>query len=303
MAEERLQKVLAAAGVASRRASEALIVAGRVTIDGETVTELGTKVDPSESAIAVDGRPVEVPSKHVYYKVHKPRGVLSDVGGDTRGRQSIDQLLPPKSGRLFPVGRLDLNSEGLVLMTDDGQLAHRLTHPRYEHPKTYYVLVAERPGEADLRRLQTGVDLADGTKVHAEAEVVDGVPGELNMMPGPTRGVWLKVVLREGKKRQIRHMTAAVGHPTLRLVRWAIGALTLGNLPAGEAAPLTRREVAALKESMHEGQRGQGRNSQHNFDGRSSRSGSHTSGGGRGRPKGATGRRYSTRRNKSNRQG
>lgn len=253
MAEERLQKILAAAGVASRRASEDLIVAGRVTVDGETVTELGTKVDPAAARIAVDGRPIDVRSRHVYYKLHKPRGVLSDVGGDTRGRETVAGLLPPGAGRLFPVGRLDLNSEGLVLMTDDGELAHRLTHPRYEHPKTYFVLVAERPGEAALRRLRSGVELADGKMAHAEARVVERLPSELTLMPGPTRGVWLEVVLREGKKRQIRHMTAAIGHPTLRLVRWAIGPLTLGSLPPGQAVPLSRREAAGLRQSLHEG--------------------------------------------------
>lgn len=300
MAEERLQKVLAAAGVASRRASEALIVAGRVTVDGATVTELGTKVDPSASQIAVDGRAIEVPKQQVYYKVHKPRGVLSDVGGDTRGRDSVDELLPPNAGRLFPVGRLDLNSEGLVLMTDDGELAHRLTHPRYEHPKTYYVLVAERPGEAALRRLHTGVALADGTKVHADARAVDGPPDELTMMPGPVRGVWLEVVLREGKKRQIRHMTAAIGHPTLRLVRWAIGPLTLGNLPPGEAAPLSRREVAALKQSLYKGQPSSARRT---YGGSSDRrrSSSNPRDGGRGRPKGGQARSGSTRRSKPRR--
>src|SRR3954452_23890797 len=129
MPEERLQKILAGAGIASRRASEELIVAGRVTVNGHTVRELGTKVDPNVVQIAVDGKPVKFQKRHVYLKLHKPRGVISDIGGKTYGRQSVADLLPPDMRRLFPVGRLDLNSEGLILMTDDGDLANKLSHP------------------------------------------------------------------------------------------------------------------------------------------------------------------------------
>ena len=250
MSEERLQKVLAAAGIASRRASEQLILAGRVTVDGVTVTELGTKVDPAKTQVAVDGQLLSSPTRHVYFKVHKPRGILSDVGGDTHGRQTVMRLLPPEHGRLFPVGRLDLNSEGLVLMTDDGELAHKLTHPRFEHPKTYFVLVGDRPSEDQLTQLRTGVELATGRTAPAQVSVSPRLPAELRLEPGPMKGYWLQIVLREGKKRQIRHMTAAVGLTTLRLVRWSIGPLTLGDLAAGTAAPLTRAEVAALRDSL-----------------------------------------------------
>lgn len=253
MAEERLQKVLAAAGVASRRASEELIASGRVTVNGHTVTELGTKVDPNVAQIAVDGKPIKMHKRHIYLKLHKPRGVLSDIGGNTMGRQTVADLLPPEMRRLFPVGRLDLNSEGLVLMTDDGELANKLTHPRYEHPKTYYVLVAERPTLSALESLRTGVELPDGKSAPAEVRVVQALPHDLRMSSGPTNGVWLEVVLREGKKRQIRHMTAAVGHPTLRLIRWAIGPLTLDDLKSGDHAHLQRSEVAALQNAMREG--------------------------------------------------
>ena len=246
MAEERLQKVLAAAGVASRRASEELIQSGRVTVDGRVVTELGTKVDPERATIQVDGRPIQLPPRHVYIKLYKPRGILSDIGGDTRGRQTVADLVPDLERRVFTVGRLDLNSEGLVLLTDDGKLAHKLTHPRYEHPKVYYVLVEQRPPEDALRRLARGIDLPDGRTAPAEVSVVDKLPAELHLGPGPKAGVWLRMVLREGKKRQIRHMTAAVEHPTLRLVRWSIGPLTLGTLGVGESAPLSGREVNAL---------------------------------------------------------
>lgn len=247
MAEERLQKVLAAAGVASRRASEELILGGRVTVDGRVVTELGTKVDPAHADIRVDGAPIELPPRHVYIKLYKPRGILSDIGGDTRGRQTVADLIPDLDRRVFTVGRLDLKSEGLVLLTDDGELAHKLTHPRYEHPKVYYVLVEQRPSEEALRRLSRGIDLPEGRTAPAEVSVVDKLPADLQLGPGPKAGVWLRFVLREGKKRQIRHMTAAVDHPTLRLVRWAIGPLTLGKLETGASAPLSNGEINALR--------------------------------------------------------
>jgi len=247
MMEERLQKVLAAAGVASRRACEEMITAGRVQINGHTVTELGTKVDPELVQIAVDGKPVHQPKRHQYIKLHKPRGIISDVGGDTGERDSVIDLLPPDSRRLFPVGRLDVHSEGLILLTDDGELAHKLTHPRYQHTKTYFVLVGERPTELALQQLRRGVDLPDGRTAPAEVRLINQLPAELNLSKGPTEGVWLEIVLREGKKRQIRHMTAAVGYPTLRLVRWAIGPLTLGDLKLRDFSSLSHREVTALR--------------------------------------------------------
>ncbi len=252
MAEERLQKILAAAGVASRRACEQLITEGRVQINGQTVTELGTKVDPELAQLSVDGKPVHLPRRHVYIKLHKPRGVLGDVGGDTDGRQTVADLLPTEMRRLFPVGRLDLHSEGLVLMTDDGAMAHRLTHPRFEHTKTYYVLVERVPEATALAQLRQGVDLPTGRSAPAQVRVVTTLPAELQLSKGPTEGVWLEIVLREGQKRQIRHMTAAVGYPTLRLIRWAIGSLTLGQLKLREQKPLTRREIAELQELANE---------------------------------------------------
>lgn len=246
MREERLQKILATAGVASRRACEELILAGRVQVNGRTVTELGTKVDPRHVQIQVDGKPVQLPKHHQYIKLHKPRGILSDIGGEQGERDNVADLLPAEIGRLFPVGRLDVHSEGLLLLTDDGELAHRLTHPRYEHPKTYYVLVGERPTDLALRQLQQGIDLPDGRTAPAEVRVVRSLPAELNLSKGPTEGIWLEIILREGKKRQIRHMTAAVGYPTLRLVRWAIGPLTLGNLKLREFEHLSPQEVNTL---------------------------------------------------------
>jgi 23S rRNA pseudouridine2605 synthase len=198
----------------------------------------------------VNGRPLRLPKRPVYFKLHKPRGILSDIGGDTRGRKTAADLLPAEMRRVFPVGRLDLHSEGLMLLTDDGKLAHHLTHPRFEHAKVYYVLVEERPSASALEQLRSGVELPEGRTAPAEARVVSRLPPELTLSPGPLEGVWLEIVLREGKKRQIRQMTAAVGHPALRLVRWAIGPLTLGALKSGESAPLAHGEVAALRQSV-----------------------------------------------------
>jgi 23S rRNA pseudouridine2605 synthase len=253
MAEERLQKVMAAAGVGSRRACEQLITAGKVKVNGKLVTELGTKVDPDLAQITVDGKPLHMRPRHVYFKVYKPRGILGDIGDDPEGRQTVLDLAPAELRRVFPVGRLDLASEGLMLLTDDGDLAHRLTHPRFEHPKRYYVLVEQRPSETALHQFRTGIDLPEGRTAPASVRVANKLPAELKLGPGPNSGVWLEVILHEGKKRQIRQMTAAIGHPTLRLVRWAIGPLTLGSLKFGQSAPLTRREVAALRQMVAEG--------------------------------------------------
>jgi 23S rRNA pseudouridine2605 synthase len=253
MPAERLQKVMAAAGIGSRRLCETLISEGHVQVNGKTVTELGVMADPTRDRITVNGKRLEFQAQHVYYKVHKPRGVISDIGGDEVDlrtgelRRTVDDLLPPGHPRVFPVGRLDLHSEGLVLLTDDGELANRLTHPRYQHPKTYYVLLADQPSQEALVRLRNGVDLPEGRSAPAEVMIITHLPATLKLSKGPNEGVWLRVVLREGKKRQIRHMTAAVGYSTLRLLRWAIGPLTLGDLELGQARALTTDEINALR--------------------------------------------------------
>ena len=176
-----------------------------------------------------------------------PAACLSDTESEEGVRRTVIDLLPPDTGRVFPVGRLDLHSEGLVLLTDDGELANRLTHPRYQHPKTYFVLVEIAAWPGALAQLRTGVELPDGRSAPALVEVAERLPVELQLSKGPTEGVWLRIVLREGKKRQIRHMTAAVGYPALRLVRWSIGSLALGRLELGHFAPLTAGEVASLR--------------------------------------------------------
>jgi 23S rRNA pseudouridine2605 synthase len=248
MAEVRLQKVMASAGIGSRRACERLIVEGKVRVDGKVVTELGTKVDPARAKITVNGAPIRAVKEFTYIKMHKPRGVLSDASTEPDSPRSVLDLLPEGSPRLFAVGRLDLRSEGLVLLTDDGELANRLTHPRYEHPKVYYVLVEKQPDVRTLQQLREGIELETGRTAPAQVEVVDRPPENMVLAPGPSAGVWLRMVLREGKKRQIRLMTAAVDFPTLRLLRWAIGPLTLGGLRAGESRRLSKSEIRTLRQ-------------------------------------------------------
>ena len=233
---ERLQKVMARAGVASRRKSEELIRQGRVAVNGRVVRELGTRVDPARDVITVDGEPLRLRAQHTYILLHKPPGVITTVH-DPWGRPTVLDLVQTEA-RVFPVGRLDANSEGLVLLTDDGELAYRLTHPRFEHEKEYHVLVAGRPTRRTLERLRRGVRLEDGVTAPAKVEVLRRAG----------RNTWLRIVLHEGRKRQIRRMAEAVGHPVRRLIRVRIGPLRLGNLAPGEWRHLTRREVEALRE-------------------------------------------------------
>lgn len=239
LVEERLQKVLAHAGVASRRRAEEMIVEGRVQVNGEVVRQLGTKVNPRRDVIQVDGRPLGKPERPMYILVNKPRGVLS-AARDSRGRKTIVDLVPARS-RLYPVGRLDLDSEGLMLLTNDGALALRLAHPRYEHEKEYRVLVAGVPDEAALARLRGGVGLEGGWTRPAQVEV--------EKSDGNT---WLRMVLREGRKRQIRRMVEKVGYEVLRLIRVRMGPLRLGDLPPGACRPLTREELAAIRRIRRE---------------------------------------------------
>ncbi|MCX7681159.1 MAG: rRNA pseudouridine synthase [Anaerolineae bacterium] len=239
--EERLQKILARAGYGSRRACEELIRQGRVQINGR-VAQIGEKADPEHDRITVDGKPVKTRQTYTYIMLHKPRGVLSDEG-DGSGRLPTARELVPLPGHLFPVGRLDLRSEGLILLTDDGELANRLTHPRYAHEREYLVLVEGKPDEVTLEQWRRGVFL-DGRLT---------APAQVNIVRTEEGRTWLQVILREGRKRQIRRVGAMLGHPVLRLIRVRIGPLRLGNLQPGEWRALTPEEIQALQRALTRG--------------------------------------------------
>jgi 23S rRNA pseudouridine2605 synthase len=233
--EERLQKILARAGFGSRRACEELIRQGRVAVNGR-VAQLGQKADPERERITVDGKPVQMKHRRTYMAVHKPRDVLSDEG-DGSGRLPTVRELVPLPGHLYPVGRLDLRSEGLILLTDDGDLAQKLTHPRYEHTKEYHVCVEGRPDNETLKRWRQGVFL-DGRKT---------APADVSVLRREKGRTWLRVVLREGRKRQIRRVATMLGHPVHRLIRVRIGPVHLGDLKPGKWRHLTKQELKEIK--------------------------------------------------------
>jgi pseudouridine synthase len=235
-AGERLQKVLAAVGWGSRRACEELIAAGRVTVNGE-VAELGRRVDLLHDVIAVDGAPVGVRPGLVYYLLNKPAGVVT-TAKDTHGRPTVVDLVPSEP-RVFPVGRLDADSEGLLLLTDDGRLQAQIAEPKHKLEKTYWAQVEGVPEDAALERLRAGIPLADFTAQPARVRLIDE-PADLWPRDPPIRyraaipTSWLEIRISEGKNRQVRRMTAAIGYPTLRLVRAAIGTLSVAGLGLGE---------------------------------------------------------------------
>jgi 23S rRNA pseudouridine2605 synthase len=233
--EERLQKILARAGYGSRRSCEELISAGRVRVNGQAVG-LGDKANASTDKITVDGRPVKEAEPLVYVALYKPRGVISTVS-DPDLRPAVRDLVPVP-GTLYPVGRLDFDSEGLVLMTNDGELANRLTHPRYEHEKEYRVLVAKHPDQEQLKLWRRGLVLEDGFRTG---------PADVYVVSKQGKGAWLDVTLKEGHKRQIREMGIQTGLPVVRIVRVRIGELHLGSLKPKEWRHLTTQEVAALR--------------------------------------------------------
>ncbi len=251
--EERLQKVMAHAGVASRRTCEEMIQQGRVRVNGKVVSELGTKVDPQRDIVMVDGNPITGPEAPRYIVLYKPTGYLSAMEPEG-GRPCLADLVKLPQ-RLYPVGRLDLDSEGLMLLTNDGELAHRLTHPRYQQPKEYLVLIEGRPSTIALRKLRQGVDVADRLTAPADVTIVEGPPAFLarpdDSRPIPT--TWLHMVLREGRKREIRHMTAAVGHPTLRLIRIGLGPLRLERMKPGHWRDVNGHELRALRRLLRPG--------------------------------------------------
>ncbi|WP_153396003.1 pseudouridine synthase, partial [Ornithinicoccus halotolerans] len=231
----RLQKLLAGAGWGSRRACERLITEGRVEVDGQVVTELGVRVDPARQRIHVDGTRVVLDDSKVYLALNKPAGTVSTMSDD-QGRRSLADLVGHRAERLFHVGRLDADTTGLLLLTNDGELAHRLQHPSYAVAKTY---VARVPGPVprDLgRRLRAGVELEDGPVAVDSFRVVDSAPGE----------ALVELVLHEGRKHVVRRLLAAVGHPVRSLSRVQVGPVRLGELRPGKTRPLTPEEVGAL---------------------------------------------------------
>lgn len=239
--EERLQKAMARAGVASRRACEELILAGRVAVNGEVVTVLGTRVDPDVDEVVVDGVVLRLEPPKRYYLLHKPNGTLTTVSDDM-GRRTVMDLLDVDTSGLFPVGRLDMDTEGLLIITSDGELAFRLTHPSYEVDKTYIADVRGRPSEEVLGRLRRGVRLEDGvTHPAKDVRLLDSGDGRSTVI----------LTIHEGRKREVRRMFNKVGHPVIRLRRVVFGSVKLGALPVGQYRPLTEDEVTSLRANVN----------------------------------------------------
>ena len=231
----RLQKVLAAAGVGSRRACEVLITEGRVSVDGQTVVEQGRRVDPETAVVRVDGLRVTTASNKVYLALNKPRGMVSAMS-DPEGRPTVGELVEGRRERLFHVGRLDAETEGLLLLTNDGELSHRLSHPSYQVPKTYLAEIIG-PVHRDVgKRLRAGVLLEDGPVVVDSFKLVDSAANK----------VLVEVVLHDGRKHVVRRLLAEVGHPVQMLVRTAIGPVRLGAQKPGRLRPLSASEVGEL---------------------------------------------------------
>ena len=236
MAEERVQKILARSGYGSRRSSEELILSGRVSVNGKPAI-LGTKADASRDVISVDGQKIPQQPSPVYIASHKPQGVLSDIETHDDPRKTVRDLIP-LPGHLFSVGRLDYDSEGLILMTNDGELANQLTHPRYGHEKEYRVLLSVRPDERQMEAWRHGIVLEDGHRTN---------PAQIREESPAGKGVWLRVILREGRKRQIREMGQQTGLRVERIMRVRIGSLQIGNLKPGEWRYLRPEEIRLLK--------------------------------------------------------
>lgn len=233
----RLQKFLARAGAASRRGSEDLMTAGRVQVNGRVVTELGAKVDPATDRVEVDGVEVSVADEPVYLALHKPAGTVTTMN-DPQGRPTVAGLVPvSRHPGLFPVGRLDYDTTGLLLFTTDGELAHRLLHPRHKVEKTYLALVDGSPDACDVRSLGSGIQLDDGMTAPAKVRTVERRHGRSLM----------EISITEGRKRQVKRMFSAMSHPVLELHRTSFGPILLGQLPEGEWRALSAEEIAALR--------------------------------------------------------
>ncbi len=235
----RLQKVLAQAGVGSRRRCEELMATGRVEVNGEVVTQMGIRVDPHTDLVRVDGRRIPPPSDHAYLVLNKPRGVVSSMA-DEQGRRDLTEFVAGRDERLFHVGRLDTDTSGLLLLTNDGDLAHRLAHPSYEFTKTYVALVDGAVGDAVGRRLRDGIELEDGPAAVDRFVVKDRSRGRS----------LVELDLHMGRNRIVRRMLAAVGHPVVELTRTTFGPIHLGGLGVGRSRELTREELGDLFDSV-----------------------------------------------------
>lgn len=233
--QERLQKIIAGAGIASRRTAERYILEGRVSVNGEVITRLGAKADPERDEIRVDGRLISTGVEKRYLALHKPRGYVTTLK-DPEGRPVVTDLLRNIRERLYPVGRLDYDSEGLLILTNDGDFAQHLQHPRHEIFKTYLVKVRGKLPAERMRLLREGVALEDGPFVPVEVH-----PEKMN-----PKSSWFRIVVSEGRNRVIRRAFDALGHPVQRLIRIAIGNLMLGDLAEGEYRALTKREIEGL---------------------------------------------------------
>lgn len=234
-ARERLQKVLAHAGIESRRAAETMILAGRVAVNGQPCTVLGTKVDPEHDVITVDGKPIPRRVKRVYLMLNKPPGYITTVY-DPEGRPTVMDLVP-KVSRIYPVGRLDANSEGLLIMTNDGEFANLLTHPRHAYEKEYHVAMPGTTRKEDLQTLRSGVEIEGGRTA----------PAVVRVLSSDGKVTWLSITIREGRNRQIRRMLHALGYRADRLVRARVGPQWLGSLSRGSYRQLTPAELRKLK--------------------------------------------------------
>ncbi len=238
----RLQKILSQAGIASRRVAERMIIDGRVEVDGHIVTELGTRVDPAIADIRVDGSRIVLDDSMVYLALNKPVGMHSTMSDD-RGRPCIGDLVEHRvrgNKKLFHVGRLDADTEGLLLLTNDGELAHRLMHPSYEVPKTYLATVTGSVPRGLGKTLKAGIELEDGPATVDDFAVVDAVPGK----------TLVRLTLHEGRKRIVRRLLAAAGYPVESLVRTELGAVSLGEQRPGSIRALTRKEVGDLYKAV-----------------------------------------------------
>ncbi|KQL49249.1 pseudouridine synthase [Brevibacillus choshinensis] len=237
---ERLQKVLAHAGVASRRHCEELIVQGNVQVNGKVVRELGTRVDPQVDKILVNGRPIRT-EQPIYLMLYKPTGVITSVS-DPRGRRVVTDLLKGIKERVYPVGRLDYDTSGLLLLTNDGELANRLAHPSYEIDKVYRAWVRGVPSQDKVKKLATGIQLEDGLTSPGEAKLLKSTPTKEKAL--------VELTIHEGRNRQVRRMCDAIGHPVITLERIRLGFLTLEGLQPGQYRPLTSTEVEKLKQGL-----------------------------------------------------